>query len=269
MGTLKSIFKDNWEWRGQIWRLAVFELKKQQRGAAFGWGWFLVKPIIYVFCFWFALDVGMRGAKVVVGDGPYIVWLAAGIIPWFFMSNMLGGGVDVLRKFSYLVKKVKFPICAIPSIYTLSTLFIQLIQYVVLFAVYFATGQPLDLYLLQFPVLVILMTMFWWLVSLLISPLCAMSRDMKNLMNALSTPFFWLSGVIFDVHSMNSVAIHTALLFNPITFFVTGFRDALFLKVWIWDDPMTCICFAGVFLVTAVLALIVYKKTNREVADVL
>lgn len=269
MGILATILKDNWEWRGQIWRLAVFELKKQQRGAAFGWGWFLVRPIIYVFCFWFALDVGLRGARTVVGDGPYIVWLASGIIPWFFMNNMLGTGIDVLRKFSYLVKKVKFPISAISSIYTLSALLIQLIQYIVLFAVYFFTGQPIDIYLIQFPLLVVLMFVFWWLVSIMISPLCAMSRDMKNLMMSLSTPFFWLSGVIFDVHAIDNPIIQTVLYFNPITFFVTGFRETMYSKMWIWEDPVKCLCFVGVFLLTALVAFIVYRKSNKEVADVL
>ena len=269
MGTLKGILKDNWEWRGQIWRLAVFELKKQQRGAAGGWVWFFVKPLIYVFCFWFALDVGLRGGRSVPGDAPYILWLSAGIIPWFFMKDMLGAGVDVLRKFSYLVKKVKFPISAIVSIYTLSSLLVSLLIFIILFVVYFACGQGFDVHLLQVPLLIVIMAVFWWFFSLFISPLSALSRDVKNLMAALSTPFFWLSGVLFNVTSIDNQIIQTVLLFNPITFLVTAFRDAFYMKAWFWENPQSCICFAIVFVVTAVLALIVYKKTYREVSDVL
>lgn len=269
LGTLATILKDNWEWRSQIWHLAVFELKKQSRGAVLGWAWFLVQPIIYVFCFWFALEIGLRASGSLEGDGPYLLWLACGIIPWFFMRSMLGGGVDVLHKFSYLVKKVKFPISAITSVYTLSALLTELIVFIVLFAVYFASGRGFEIYLLQVPVLVIFMVAFWWFFSLLMSPLCAMSRDAKNFMNALSTPLFWLSGVLFSVSGIHNEIIQGALLFNPITFLVDGFRDAMYMRAWVWDDPAGCLAFLAVFVFTAFVALVVYKKTNEEVADVL
>ena len=70
---------------------------------------------------------------------------------------------------------------------------------VVLFAIYFACGMPVDVYLLQVPILLLLMFLFWDVVSILFSQLSAMSKDVKNLMGAMSTPFFWLSGVLFDV----------------------------------------------------------------------
>lgn len=269
MGVLKTILKDNWEWRGQIKRLAIFELKKQSRGAALGWGWFFIQPLVYIFCFWFAIEIGLRAARATGGDGPFILWLAAGIIPWFFMKDMLGGGSDVMHRYPYLVTKVKFPISAISSIYTLATMILQLMIQVILVALYFICGQGLDLYLLQVPFLLIMMYGFWYFFSLLLSPLCAMSKDVKNLMSALTTPFFWLSGVLFNVSNIDNALIHTVLYYNPITFFVTGFRAALYDKFWIWEDPMLCIGFAIVFVATALLALVVHKRTNKEVADVL
>lgn len=269
METLATILKDNWEWRGQIKRLAIFELKKQSRGAALGWGWFYIQPLVYIFCFWFAIEVGLRASHAAAGDAPFILWLAAGIVPWFFMKDMLGGGVDVMHRYPYLVNKVKFPISAISSIYTLASMILQLLIQVIIVVVYFLCGQGLDWYLLQVPILLVVMYGFWFFFSLLMSPLCAMSKDMKNLMSALSTPFFWLSGVLFNVNTIDNVLIQTVLYFNPITFFVTGFRAALYDKFWIWEDPMLCIGFMVVFVFTAALALMVYKRTNQEVADVL
>lgn len=269
MSTLLSILKDNWEWRGQIWRLAIFELKKQSRGAALGWGWFFIQPLVYIFCFWFAIEIGLRAARTVGGDAPFILWLAAGIIPWFFMKDMLSGGVDVMHRYPYLVTKVKFPISAISSIYSLATMLLQLMIQVILVGLYFICGQGLDLYLLQVPIFLVLMYGFWFFFSLLMSPLCAMSKDMKNFMSALTTPFFWLSGVLFNVSNVSNPIVQGALLFNPITFFVTSFRAALYDKYWIWEKPTLCVCFLAVFAFTAVLALIVHKRTYREVADVL
>ena len=269
MSTLLEIIKDNCEWRGQIWNLAKFELKKQSRGAVLGWAWFFIRPIMYIFCFWFAIEVGLRAGNTSPDGPPYILWLSAGIVPWFFMQSMLKSGIDVMNKYPYLVNKVKFPLSAISNIYTIAVMIIQLMTQLIIVVMYFACGQHLDVHLVQVPFLLVLMYVFWLFFSILMAPLCALSKDMKNLMGVLSTPFFWLSGVLFNVKDIGMPVIEHVLYFNPITFFVTGFRDAIYDKVWIWEDPTRCICFVAVFVFTIACALFVYKKTNKEVSDVL
>lgn len=268
--TLAAILADNWTWRKQIARLAWFELVKKSRGAVLSWAWFLMKPLMYVFCFWFALDIGLRsGSSVSNSDVPYLLWLCAGIIPWFFMRDMLGAGVDVLHRYSYLVNKIKFPISGISTIYTSAMMIIELMLIVILFIVYFACGMKLDVHLFQVPILLFLMFVFWDMVSILFSQLSAMSKDVANLMHAMTTPFFWLSGIIFDVKAIPIDWIQGIMALNPITFFASAFRAALCEKTWFWNDAEMMIGFAIVFIATLVLMLLAYKKLSEEVADVL
>lgn len=269
LSTLATILKDNWEWRKQIGRLAIFELVKKSRGAVLGWAWFFIKPAMYIFCFWFALEIGLRAGNSDAGAPTYILWLCAGLIPWFFMQDMLGPGLDVLHRYSYLVNKIKFPLSGISTIFSGATLIVELMLMVALFVIYFACGMPLDVYLLQVPILLVLMFLFWNTVSILFSQLSAMSKDVKNLMSAMSTPFFWLSGVLFDVKDIHIGWVQTMLDFNPITFFVTAFRGAFYDKTWFWNDPSACVGFVVVFAITLLAALFVYKKFNEEVCDVL
>ena len=269
LSTLATILKDNWEWRKQIGRLALFDLVKKSRGAVLGWAWFFIKPAMYIFCFWFALEIGLRAGNSDAGAPPYILWLCAGLIPWFFMQDMLGPGLDVLHRYSYLVNKIKFPLSGISTIFSGATLIVELMLMVALFVIYFACGMPLDVYLLQVPILLVLMFLFWHTVSILFSQLSAMSKDVKNLMSAMSTPFFWLSGVLFDVKDIHIGWVQTMLDFNPITFFVTAFRGAFYDKTWFWNDPSACVGFVVVFAITLLAALFVYKKFNEEVCDVL
>lgn len=269
LSTLATMLKDNWEWRKQIGRLALFDLVKKSRGAVLGWAWFFIKPAMYIFCFWFALEIGLRAGNSDAGAPPYILWLCAGLIPWFFMQDMLGPGLDVLHRYSYLVNKIKFPLSGISTIFSGATLIVELMLMVALFVIYFACGMPLDVYLLQVPILLVLMFLFWNTVSILFSQLSAMSKDVKNLMSAMSTPFFWLSGVLFDVKDIHIGWVQTMLDFNPITFFVTAFRGAFYDKTWFWNDPSACVGFVVVFAITLLAALFVYKKFNEEVCDVL
>lgn len=271
LSALATILRDNWEWRKQIGRLAIFELVKKSRGAVLSWAWFFIKPGMYIFCFWFALDVGLRvgSGSSDAGAPPYILWLCAGLIPWFFMQDMLGAGIDVMHRYPYLVNKIKFPLSGISTIFTTATMIVQLMLMAALFVIYFICGMPVDAYLLQVPLLMLLMFVFWDLVSILFSQLSAISKDVANLMHAMSTPFFWLSGVIFNVKSVPIEWIQVILYFNPITFFVTSFRGAFYDKVWFWESPLLCAGFATTFVVTLVAAVFVYKKFNEEVADVL
>ena len=265
--------KDHWEWKDQIFGLAFFDLKKRARGAAFGWMWIIVKPLIFVAVFWFALEIGLRaGSADPTATYPYFVWLVSGLIPWFFMQDMLGPGSDVLHRYKYLVNKVKFPISAISSIYMLSTLAISIVLFITLMAIYTAYGMPWDIYLIQVPILLAVMALFWTVFSIFCSQLSALSKDFGQLIQALRQPLFWLSGIIFNMSLLSQNGFQWAadiMLFNPVTFFATAFRDALCYKTWFWDDPVFFGSFCIVFLITTIAMLLAYEKLNGEVADVL
>lgn len=267
--TLVEILKEKWEWRKQITNLALFDLRKQSRGAVLGSIWFFAKPAVYIFVFWFALEIGLRAGSSSGNDTPYILWLMAGLIPWFYMQDMLNQGIDVYHRYSYLVNKIKFPLSCIPTIFNISTLVIHVGLVVVLLIAFLLCGQAIDWYLLQIPIAMLLMVVFFDMFALMTSLLSAISKDFKNLLKTLSTPLFWLSGIIFDVFNLGIDWLETILMFNPVTFFASMYRCAVYDKSWIWERPEALIGFAVVFVVTLVCTLVVYLRTREEVPDVL
>ncbi|RDC44334.1 ABC transporter [Adlercreutzia equolifaciens subsp. celatus] len=269
VSTLSEILKEQWQWRKQILSLGLFDLKKTSAGAVLGPLWFFAKPAVYILVFWFALEVGLRSADQTGSDVPYILWLMGGLIPWFYIQEILGTGINIFKRYSYLVTKIKFPLAGIPTIFSISTFVIQLGLVVALLVVYFLCGQPLDLYLLQLPVALVLMFVFFNMFSLVTSLLSAISKDFMNLMKTLSTPLFWLSGIIFNVFKLQVPIVQLILMFNPITFIVTMYRCAVYDKMWIWEKPEAVIGFIIVFVVTLVVTLVIYRRTHEEVADVL
>lgn len=267
--TLGEIISDNWNWRAQIKNLASFEIVKKTRGAVLSWAWLIIKPAVYIFCFWFAIDVGLRAGDTGGSDCPYLLWLCAGIIPWNFVSDMLGAGCDVYRRYPYLVNKIKFPLSAIPTIFSTASLLIQVMLIVFLFVIFFATGQTATIYLLQLPLIVILMWIFWSFFSLTVSLFSALSRDISQLVHALSTPLFWLSGVIFNIENIQIDWVQAIFNFNPVTFFIVGYRYAFCDKIWFWENIPMCSGFALIFAILILVACFAYKGLNKEVSDVL
>lgn len=271
MNALITIVKDNWEWRSQITNLAIFDIKKKARGAVLGWVWLLLKPLMFIIVFWFALEFGLRAGDS-DSEFPYFIWLVSGLVPWFFMQEMIGPGSNTLRKYPYLVNKMKFPLSGISTLYALSALLINLGLIIILLGIYTAYGMPWDAYLLQIPIVLIVMFLFWDFFSIMCSQLSAISRDFANMMNVLQQPFFWMSGVIFDMARMAEIGFDwygALMLFNPVTFFCTAMRDATYYKVWFWEDPYLIGGFGVVFVLTVIVAAFVYRRFNEEVPDVL
>lgn len=265
---MRDIIRDNWEWRAQIWRLAITELQKQIRGAVLGWLWLVATPCVYIGVFWFALQVGLRTASPVHGT-PYVIWIAIGIIPWFFMSDMISSGCNVYRRYSYLVNRLRFPIAVISSFYAAAQFVIFLLSMVVVLIAMVLMGVSIKIYAVQILPLSLVMYLFWTTWSMLTSPLSALSKDFYNLLKALSTPIFWLSGVIFDFSNIHSTWLQWFMAFNPVTFFVTSYRAALCDHYWVWDKPRMVFPFFATFLLMGLLTGYVQRRLKTEISDVL
>ena len=130
------------------------------------------------------------------------------------------------------------------------------------------TGVHLGRYMLQLPLVMVFMFLFWVAWSMALSPLSAISRDFSNLLKTLGTPFFWLSGILFDISGWPRTARLVAS-FNPVTWVVQSVRDCFIYNKWFFTDWESFLPFLFVLLIFVVLALHNYRRLYMEVPDVL
>lgn len=268
MKTLKEIIKEHVEWRHQILKLAKADLVKTYSGAALGWAWTLVKPTINIFVYWFAFTYGLRAAHGPEGY-PYLLWLIAGLIPWFFMSEMIVQGASAVTKYRHLVTKLKFPVSTIPTFVGLSKCFVHICLMGIVVIVYAIFGYYPDIYMLQLPVYMLFMLIFFIAWGLFSSMLSAMSKDFFNLVKSLTTAVFWLSGIMWDINKIDIPWLKVVLQFNPVTYVATGYRNVFIYKTWFFEQPQSLGCFALVLLLMIMAGIWSYKKLIKEIPDVL
>ena len=267
--------REHWLNRTQVARLSVADLKKTYHGAALGWSWAVIKPVFTIFIYWFAIDIGLRSGKP-VGDYPYILWLMAGIIPWFFMNEALTGGTECIRRYSYLVTKMKFPVMTIPTFTNLSKLFVHVCLIAAEIIVFWCAGYPPTVYMLQIPIYMLLMFLFFNAWALFAGMVSAIGKDFSNLVRSLTVGVFWLSGIIWNVDNLigpNSTPgkqfLYKLMMLNPVTFICYGYRNAFLNHTWIWDQPKRLLYFLCWYVLLALLSLWAYRKLYKEVPDVL
>jgi teichoic acid transport system permease protein len=268
MATVGHIVAEHQEYRVQIFQLANADLIKTYRGSALGWLWAVIKPSVTIFVYWFAFSVGLRAGKAVNGY-PFFLWLIAGIIPWFYISEMLKDGSRALNRYDYLVTKIKFPVSTISTFVSLSKLYVHIALLLVVTAIFVLFGYGIDIYYIQLPFYMALMFVFFTLWSLFAAPLSAVSKDFANLVNSFIMAIFWMSGIMWDVNRIDNPTLKKLLWLNPVTWVATGYRNVFIYKRWFFEDQFALLAF--VFMLVAMFALSVYtySRLRREIADVL
>lgn len=268
MHSLIEILKDHIQYRQQIFKLAKADLVKTYRGAALGWAWAIIKPAVTIFVYWFAFAIGLKAGANVNGF-PFFLWLITGVVPWFYMSDMMTSGIEAIRRYSYLVTKMKFPVSTIPTFVSISKFSINLILMIIVIAIFIIMGYMPQIYILQLPIYMILSFAFFTTFSLFASLLSSMSKDFANLVKALVTAIFWLSGIIFNINSIDIPWLKSLLMVNPITFLVEGYRNCFINQVWIWEQPKRLMYFLIILIVLILLAIWTYRRLRKEIPDVL
>ena len=111
--------------------------------------WAFIQPTITILIFWFVFQVGFRA--VPVENFPFILWLMAGMIPWFFFSESLQTSTQSILQNSFLVKKVVFRVSLLPIIQIISAFVIHIFFVLFLLAMFLYYGYMPSLYWLQIP----------------------------------------------------------------------------------------------------------------------
>ncbi len=265
---LVDIIKEHIEYRQQIFKLAKADILKTYRGAALGWSWAIIKPAVTIFVYWFTFEIGMRSGKPANGF-PYFLWLLAGLIPWFYMGDMIAQGTEAIRKYSYLVTKMKFPVSTIPTFFSISKLIINILLIVIMMAIFTCMGYPPTVYWLQLPLYLLCMFVFFTIWCLFSSLLGAISKDFANLVKSFVTAVFWLSGILWNTETIAIPWLKKLMRVNPVTFLANGFRNCFINKVWFFEQPKRLMYFCIIVVIMLLLSIWAYKKLKKEIPDVL
>jgi teichoic acid transport system permease protein len=262
-------FKEHKENVHQIARLSIADLKKTYHGSALGWAWAVIKPVFTIFVYWFAIAIGLRQGSDIDGV-PYILWLIAGIISWFYMGETITGGTDCIRRYSYLITKMKYPVTTIPTHTNLSRFFVHCIIVVIVIIIFCVSGYTPPIQIIQLPFYMILMFLFFNAWSLFAGLVSAIGKDFSNLIKSLNIAIFWLSGILWNIENVaENKIIYTILMLNPVTFICYGYRNCFIDHVWFFEQPKRLVIFLCWYLVLGFMSIWAYKKLRKEIPDVL
>lgn len=259
--------------RKLIANLAKNDFKTKFAGSYLGIIWAFVQPIVTVLVYWFVFEKGLRASGINTREGiyvPYVLWMIAGLVPWFFFQDALNGATNALIEYSYLVKKVVFKISILPIIKVISALFVHLFFIVFMLILYSAYGYYPDAYVLQIIYYSFCMFVFVLGISYMSCAIVVFFRDLTQIINIILQVGIWVTPIMWNIDGMElSPALLAIFKANPMYYIVAGYREALIDKVWFWQNPKLMLYFWIVTIFMFGIGSLVFKRLKVHFADVL
>ncbi|MGE0529417.1 MAG: ABC transporter permease, partial [Bdellovibrionales bacterium] len=228
--------------------------------------WPFVHPAITVLLFWFVFTFGLRTQPA--GDYPFILWLLAGMIPWFYFSEALPAGTPSICEYAFLVKKMVFRVGLLPLVKMISALGIHLFFLFVTVLIFLASGERPNLYWLQIGYYLFATLALLTGLTLITSSLMVFAKDVGQIVGILIQFGFWATPVFWQIKIVPE-KLQPWIKLNPVLYLVEGYRDSLVYKAWFWDKPGMTIYFWVLTAILLVVGTAIFKKSRPHFADVL
>lgn len=266
--------KELYQNRRLIWKLSKNDFKKRYAGSYLGALWALAQPVVTVVMYWFVFDriFGQKGQMLACGaELPYVLFLTAGLVPWFFFTEALTSGTMALLEYNYLVKKVVFKISILPIVKVIAAVFIHLFFVAVMLVVAAIYGIYPTIYTIQ---LLYYSACLFILVLALCYSTCAIVvffRDLAQIINILLQVGMWATPILWNMDDVlkNSPMLQTVIKINPLVYIVNGYRSALCEKQWFFEDFYSTMYFWIITVVLFGIGAMIFKRLKVHFADVL
>ncbi len=259
-----------WQSRHLIWKLAKNDFKKRYAGSYLGAFWAMAQPVVTVGMYYVVFDVIMGGnASRTAAEVPFVLFLTAGLVPWFFFNEALNHGTNALREYDYLVKKVVFKISILPIIKIIAATFIHVFFVFVLLIVAAIYGFYPSVYTIQ---LVYYSACLFVFVLALCYTTCAVVvffKDLAQIINIALQIGMWATPILWDINTLTDSKWVTVLKLNPLVYIVNGYRSAIYERQWFFEDFFSTMYFWIVTVVLFGIGALIFKRLKVHFADVL
>jgi lipopolysaccharide transport system permease protein len=266
----RAVWRPLWELPRRfdlIWPLARRMLVARYRGSALGLLWALLTPAVMIGVFTF-LFAGVFGARFNEGGTPleYALYLFCGLLPWTAFSETLQQSSGIVVAHANLVKRVVFPLEALPVAQALAALAAQLFGTAALVVATLLVRHELHATILWLPVLLVPQLLLTLGGAWLVASLGVFIRDTAQVLGLVLMAWLYLTPIIYP-EQVVPARFRPALELNPLTPLVRSYRRAVLEGA---QPDWRGLVYTTVFALAAfLLGYWWFARTRKNFADVI
>jgi ABC-2 type transport system permease protein len=228
--TTAQIGRELWATRKILGVLIRRDLKLRYANSALGWVWTVLEPLMMASIYWFVFTLIFHRS---VGEEPYIIFLLAGLLPWFWFTNGLTKGSEALMDQRKLIRSTALPrqIWVLRSVGAKGSEFLLSIPVFVLFLLIYR--PTFDSEMILIPLGIVLELILLTGLGLLLAPIMLLLRDVQPLVRIATRAMFYASPVIYgfqDVMTAERIPqiFKYVYMINPLSGLMECYRSGFF-----------------------------------------
>ena len=234
----------------------------QYKQATLGIGWAVLSPLLSTLVFTFVFG----NLAAIPSEGlPYPLFVLSGLITWQYFARAITSGSNSIWGNAHIITKVYFPRMILPLSAVLAGLVDYVVNLVVLLLLMLFYGRTPGVALLWLPAFLVLATMIGFALSLWLSALNALYRDIGFMIPIALQAWMFLTPVIYPTALVPPGWIWL-LQVNPMTAVVQGARWAVLPEVTP-PDLLGLAILAGEFILLFLGGLVTFHKIDAILAD--
>ena len=256
------------EHRFVIGQLAKRAILGRYRGTVLGLLWSLVTPLLLlaVYTFVFGTILQVRWVSQSGGNAEFAAILFSGMLVHGILAECLTQASTLIVANPQYVKKVVFPLEALPWVTVISAFFQGVISTGILLAYLFFVQWDIPWTAVLFPIPLFVLAFVCIAAGWLISATAVYLKDIAQMMGLLSTVLFFMAPILYPKTAL-PVEFQNLLYLNPLTYIIEQFR-----AVVLWGElpNWNGLALYGIVSVAiAWMSLAWFQKTRKGFADVL
>ena len=273
--SIKYVLKENFSNLFRIYSIAKYELLADMRDSKFGIFWNFASPAIQVFTYWMIFGVAWNRKPVKINGikVSYLPWLVVGYAIWWFIQPCIQKGCSAIFSKTDVITKMKFPVSVLPATVVCKELFNHGCMLIIALITLFLCGYTPQLNWLWAFYYMFCAFMFSESVSLILSVLTMLWRDIKKLVTSLIRMFMYFSPVIWNCTFSSHVPFHNFLnsimKLNPVYYIIQGYREAVFYGQSVLDHPVYTLYFWCVVLILFAIGCMLMFKFKKKFIDMI
>lgn len=242
------------------------ELKVKYRGSVLGFFWSLLNPILTMLVYSFVFSILSRG-----GVKEFAIFLICALLPFNFLQNSVNQGTGSIISNSNLVNKIYFPREILPLSIVFSNLINYFFELIALFAVLAFMGYKFYLFLYIFPLLVLIQIFLVAGVTLLVSALNVLFRDLQHLITIVMMVWFFGTPIIYPLSMVPEKFQIYMKFINPMTIYVAYYRNIFYYVKYPegagFPSVLETVTALGITLLLFFIGYYVFKRLEPRFAE--
>lgn len=247
-----KVFKRLYEYRELLKTSIKKDVRGKYKNSFLGVLWSFLYPLFQIAVYAIVFPLIMKSNMP-----NYTVFLCCGLIPWNFFSTAISRASFTIVENGNIIKKVFFPREILPISVVTSEAVNFVISTIIILAFCLAYGMGLSLFVIFYPLVLLIQYLLLIGISLLVSSITIYFRDLQHFVGIALQLLFYATPIVYaaDVIPSNFQWI---LNLNPMTFIIDGYR-----AIFYYQEQPDLISLGMTLLISIVLCIIGYLIFNK------